>query len=159
MEASSPPTSSPGYHTAPQTQDQQASLSSSTTPHRNDSTTSPAKSPFPRANLTPITSLKVPSPPTPARASTLKQFEEMNVSSSSQLLPPTSSQPLSQAGPSSTQIRRTAAEIQKNKEAAQKKVRTVSHSTILVRSPVERTDYFFVLLASREATRETTRKG
>ncbi|GAA5953293.1 hypothetical protein JCM3765_007464 [Sporobolomyces pararoseus] len=123
MEDSSSPTSSPSYHTAPQTQNQQLPPSSSSTLDQNDSTSSPAKSPFPRANLTPTTSLNGPSPPTPARASALQQLEKMNVSSSSQMLPPSSSQPQSQAGPSGTQIRRTAAEIQKNKENAQKRLR------------------------------------
>lgn len=121
----SSPSSTPSYHTAPQTQ--QPIASSSSTGLRDEvlspSTSSPVKpAVFPRANLKPTTSVSIHSPPTPARTPSLEEPVPSHHAPTSQMLPPSSSQPQSQAAPTGTQIRRTAAEIQANKEEAQRRV-------------------------------------
>ncbi|GAA5903502.1 DEAD/DEAH box helicase [Sporobolomyces salmoneus] len=131
MIESSPPSSSPSYHTAPQTQSTSSS-SSTPRPVKNEnstssqSTTSPKKPAFPRVNMKPLLNHPVPFPPAPTPLPASVQPRSTQFVSSSQMLLPSSSQPgtQSQAGPSSTQGRRnTPAEIAANKQRAQQRLR------------------------------------
>ncbi|GAA6014142.1 hypothetical protein JCM11491_004118 [Sporobolomyces phaffii] len=120
--SSSPPPPSPSYHTAPQSQ---LASDSSNRADSNQSTPLDPTSLFPKANLKPLLSHPYPSVParsaSPVPSPAAVSPEKKNVApSSSQMLPPPSTQPQSQsqAFPSTQGRKRTQAEIEANRERA-----------------------------------------
>ncbi|GAA5880488.1 hypothetical protein JCM16303_005400 [Sporobolomyces ruberrimus] len=117
---SSPPRAI-GRETHMQPASQYASSSSSSLFDPTDQSTTPTpKSPFPKANLKPITSYSIPRPPDPPRSPASAPLAvPSNEPRTSPMLPP-SSQTDSQPFPSTQSAKRTPAQIQANKERAQR---------------------------------------